>query len=163
MLRGVSACSEVMKSMRPLMPPPLAIACMRFPSSRAMKKPERTLVLTMPSQVASETASGVSTSRRGGEAECTNSVMGLASGGSAARQPSVVARSAVTACADPPDLTISAATVSLRAGSTSTQRTVAPSRASASAIARPMLEAEPVTSACSPLKRPMGVMNSSPV
>ena len=40
----------------------------------------------------------------------------------------------------------------------STQRTAAPSRASASAIARPMLEAEPVTSARSPLKRPMGVM-----
>jgi hypothetical protein len=50
--------------------PPLAIACMRRPSSRAMKKPERTLVLTMPSQVASETV-GMSASRRAGEAECT--------------------------------------------------------------------------------------------
>ena len=157
-LRGASACSEVMKSMRPLMPPPWAIACMRRPNSRAMKKPERTLVLTMASQVASETVSGVSTSRRAGEAECTNKVTGRLSGGSAVREPSVVARSTVTASASPPAATISATIVALRAGSTSAQRTAAPSRANASAMARPMLEAEPVTSACSPLKRPSGVM-----
>ena len=78
--------------------------------------------------------------------------------GSTACQPSVVERSTVTASARPPALTISSATAPLRTGSTSTQRTLAPSRASASAMARPMLEAEPVTRAVSPLNRPIGVM-----
>ena len=126
-----------------------------------MKNPERTLVLTMPSQVASETASAVSVSRRAGEAECTNRWIGWPTAGSAARQPSVVERSAITDSAVPPALAISSTTAALRAASMSTQRTAAPSRASASAMARPMLEAEPVTSARSPLKRPMGVMISS--
>ena len=112
----------------------------------------------MASQVSSETDSGPSASRRGGEAECT-SIEGMAPVvGSTAFHPSVVERSTVTASARPPALTISSATAPLRAGSTSTQRTLAPSAASASAMARPMLEAEPVTMAVSPLNRPIGVM-----
>ena len=119
MLRGVSACSEVMKSMRPLVPP----FFMRRPSSRAMKNPERTLVLTIPSHVASETVSAVSVSRRAGEAECTSRWIGWPMAGSAVRQPSVVERSTITDSAAPPALTISSTTAALRAASMSTQRT----------------------------------------
>jgi hypothetical protein len=151
MLRGVSACSEVMNNMRPLMP-----ACrMRRPSSRAMRKPDRTLVLTIASQVASDTVSGPSASRRGGEAEWTNMASGWSWGGSAARHPSVVERSTVTASADPPAVVISCATSRLRSASMSTSRTAAPSRARATAMARPMLEAEPVTRAASPRNNPI--------
>ena len=67
---------------------------MASPISRARKNPERTLTLTMPSQVSSETVSGLSVSLRGGEAECTNmSSRRLPTFASKSRQPSLPDRS----------------------------------------------------------------------
>ena len=113
------------------------------PTSRARKKPERRLMSVMASQVASDTDSGVSTSRRRGLAAWTNReiVPSFSSAPSSRlRQPSRLDRSAARKSMPS---SAGGATMSLPS-------TVAPSAFKALAMPRPMPPAQPVTRARSP-------------